>query len=124
MIDRRRLWLGWLICAMVAAAVALPAAAEGLRKLSEKDIRARIIGQVITDGAHWWDHYRPDGTIESSDMGKRKTGRWQIKASRLCIWRGDLDGDCYEVWVAGDEVELRTDGIEPLPAYLRKPDRR
>src|SRR5258708_27925953 len=108
MIDRRRLWLGWLICAMVAAAVALPAAAEGLRKLSEKDIRARIIGQVITDGAHWWEHYRPDGTIESSGMGKRKTGRWPIKASRLCIWRGELVGYCSELSLSVADVCLHT----------------
>jgi hypothetical protein len=88
------------------------------------ETRARIIGNVITDDAHWWDHYQADGTIDSSDMGRRTRGRWQIKKGQLCIWRGSLDGECYDVWVAGDEVQLRSEGLEPFPAYIRRVDRR
>ena len=114
-------WCGW---ATLAVCELSAAAAESFHKLGEQEIRTRIIGRIITDDAHWWDHYRADGRIDSSDMGRRTIGRWQIKKGQLCIWRGSLDGECYDVWVAGGEIQLRSEGLKLFPAYIRRVDRR
>lgn len=75
---------------------------------------------MITDEAHWSQDFRRDGRLISSDMGKRSEGRWRISGDKLCLWNRFLDGECYEVWIAGDEVDLRAEGIEsPATAYIR-----
>jgi hypothetical protein len=37
-------------------------AADLFHCLSAREIRAQIIGNVITDDTHWSQHFRPDGT--------------------------------------------------------------
>jgi hypothetical protein len=38
--------------------------------LSEKEIRARIVGKGITDSTHWVSYLRPDGVLLSSETGR------------------------------------------------------
>ncbi len=40
-------------------------AVEEFQRLSAREIRAQIIGNVITDEAHWSHHFRPNGILHS-----------------------------------------------------------
>lgn len=43
---------------------------------------------------------------------------WRIKGDCLCRVRPEILDDCYEVWVAGDRVELRLRDFPPLQGFL------
>jgi hypothetical protein len=92
-------------------------------RLTDKDIRAKVIGRVVTDGAHWSDFFDKSGALISWSQGRKSTGKWQIRGAELCIAEGaDMDATCYQVWVAGDEISLRLDGVESnFVGYLRNP---
>jgi hypothetical protein len=74
-------------------------------------------------GSHWGDIFDPNGTLRTSSMGHKSTGKWRIQKDQLCLDRGqEPGGGCYEVWVSGKRVELRdrTAGY-PLEGVLQKP---
>ena len=50
--------------------------------LSEKEIRARVVGKDITDSAHWVSYLRPDGVLLSNEMGRKWTGTWTIQKNK------------------------------------------
>ena len=69
MVDDRRhastrplAWIAGLTLALVLTVGYLQAADE-FQRLSAREIRAQIIGNVITDEAHWSQHFRPNGTL-------------------------------------------------------------
>ncbi|HSW84354.1 MAG TPA: hypothetical protein VLH12_12805 [Usitatibacter sp.] len=111
-----------------AAALSLllaPAISHGdaFKRLSPKEVRARMVGKVITDEAHWSDRLMPDGTLESFDMGHAKAGSWKLDGDVLCLTRKERRGtttDCFEVWLAKDQVELRRDGVTVVEGVLRE----
>ena len=96
------------------------------KKLSANEIRAQIIGNVLTDGIHWRRHFRWNGTLASVDMGKSSVGRWKIQGNQLCfaVQAGE-DFDCYEILASGKEVHLHVEdtGLD-LEATIKKPGSR
>jgi len=108
----------------VLVSSAIPAnqsvAAEQFRKLSGKQIKSHIIGKQITDDVHWSETYRKGGTIMSVDMGTDSHGSWTIKQDKLCVEKSAVK-ECYEIWLKGDEVQMRTDGSENLTGFVRAP---
>src|SRR5579859_1848933 len=92
-------------------------------RLAAKDIRAKVIGKVVTDGAHWSDYFDKDGALISFSQGRKSTGTWQIRGGELCISEeAGAAPTCYEVWIAGEEISLRVDGVEStFSGYLRSP---
>jgi hypothetical protein len=60
--------------------------------------------------------------LVSTDMGRRRTGRWKIERGMLCQARGPGAGfDCFQVWVSGDEVSLRAhESDQTPPAFIRR----
>lgn len=111
-----------LAMAACGGAAAQPGPVE-FRRLGEADIRARIIGRDITDDFHWTEYYRPNGVLEIDGMGRRRTGRWKIERGMLCILRPEVaaDFECFQVWVRGDEVNLRAaSGIVGPPSFIRR----
>jgi hypothetical protein len=122
MMNRRR------IVAVAATAGALAAwshtslAAEKLQKLSGSQIQAKFAGMEVTDDVHWADVYERGGTLRSFSMGRKSVGKWRVQKDELCIDRGKEDGGCFEVWLAGKNVELRRQGSTlPLQGVLQKP---
>lgn len=113
------------IAFIVALSALLPALSHAenaapFHRLKEKEIRAHIIGKVITDETHWSDYYRKDGTVETMSMGKEETGKWSIKDNELCVV-SKSDHDCYEVWQSGNQIELRLDGTGyPYQAVVKE----
>ena len=108
---------------LVAAAGSVLADEAPFTRLTGKDIRARVIGKVVTDGAHWSDRFDLDGALISWSQGRKSAGKWEIRGEALCITEGaDPGPTCYEVWVAGDAISLRLDGVETaFTGYLRAP---
>ena len=84
-------------------------AQDSFKLLSEKEIRARVIGKDITDSFHWVTYLRSDGTLLITDeMGKKSTGTWKIQNNKLCLSNPSGKSlDCNEVWMSGDNIRLR-----------------
>lgn len=99
------------ICVTVAtAAVARPGTAveNGFKMLNEKEIRARVVGNDITDGSHWAMCVRPDGALISSESGSSRTGSWKMRNDKLCLAQQSGESPtCNEVWVSGSNIRLR-----------------
>ena len=114
-----------LIVPLVVVASALPTLADEMpfTRLLGKDIRARVIGKTMTDGAHWSDTFDKNGALVSWSQGRKSTGTWEIRGDELCIAEAaGADATCYQVWVARDEISLRLDGVEStFTGHLRNP---
>jgi hypothetical protein len=114
--------LGWSTEAAVGVALLAISAstrAQDFHRLSGAQIQSTVVGQRITDDTHWSQTVAPGGRLLVRDMGHASTGTWQIKKDRLCIDRPGVLDDCYEVWLAGDAIQLRTKGAMPLTVFLR-----
>ena len=76
-------------------------AADTFHRLSAQEIRAKIIGNVITDDTHWSQHFRPDGTLQSIVLSQLKQGTWKINGNALCLTlkmrKQETTTECYEV---------------------------
>ena len=110
----------------LVALIAWPSAAhaaERFQRLNGAQIQARFSGMDLSDGVHWRDSYQRGGTIRSQSMGKTRTGTWKVDNNQLCIDLGRDSGGCYDVWLAGDKVEFRRDGLDGsiLEGRLQKP---
>jgi hypothetical protein len=97
-------------------------AQEKFHKLKGAQIRAKFSGMELTDQVHWYDFYDRNGTVASSSMGRERQGKWWVEKDQLCT---DVDKEssvrCYEVFVSGNNVQLRGEGLLQLDAVLRSP---
>lgn len=107
----------------IASAPATLADETSFTHLLGKDIRSRVIGKTVTDGAHWSDTFDTSGVLISWSQGRKSTGTWEIRGDELCIAEAaGADATCYQVWVARDEISLRLDGVDStFTGYLRNP---
>ena len=97
-------------------------AEERLQKLSGGQIRGKIAGMELTDEVHWRELYERSGTVMSNSMGRKRTGKWRVEKDQLCIeFDKEPPAKCYEVWTAGQKVELRREGLLPLQGVLESP---
>jgi hypothetical protein len=99
-------------------------AAEEFQRLSAREIRTQIIGNVITDEAHWSHHFRPDGTLQSIVLSQLKQGTWKINGNTLCLTlkkrKQDTTTECYEVWRWKDHIEYRDNSGTVMTGFVRK----
>ena len=99
-------------------------AAEEFQRLSAREIRAQIIGHVITDEAHWSHHFRPNGTLQSIVVSQLKQGTWKINGNTLCLIlnmrKQETTTECYEVWRWKDHIEYRENGATVMTGFVRK----
>jgi len=101
------------------------AAEEKLQKVAGAQIRAKIAGMELTDEVHWRDFYERNGTVTSSSMGRKRTGKWRVEKDQLCVeFDEEPPAKCYQVWMSGKKVELRREGILPLQGVLEQPTTR
>ena len=101
-----------------------PAAAEQkFQKLTGAQIQAKFPGMELTDEAHWGEIFERNGTLAITSMGHKSAGKWRIQKDQLCLDTGtEPGGGCYEVWLAGRNVELRNQAsTTPLEAVLQRP---
>src|ERR1700730_12325315 len=105
MVRKMRLLIAVALTIMTSVATD---AEENFEVLKSKQIRARVVGKDISDGVHWWEYYRKDGTLISVDMGTQRTGIWKIQGDKLCKSNEKTKPlICYEVWMSGDNISLR-----------------
>ena len=99
-------------------------AAEEFQRLSAREIRTQIIGNVITDEAHWSHHFRPNGTLQSIVVSQLKQGTWKINGHTLCLTltmrQQATTTECYEIWRWKDHVEYRNNGATVMTGFVRK----
>jgi hypothetical protein len=111
---------GTILCAVALAGYAQ--AEQKFQKLTGAQIRAKLAGMDLSDGVHWRDVYERNGTVSSKSMGSKRNGKWRIEKDQFCI---ALDNEpipkCYDVWLAGKQVELRREGLLPLQGALESP---
>jgi hypothetical protein len=108
----------------VSAGAAGPvSAADKFRQLTAAQIMDIIIGKAITDDAHWSDHFYPDGTLKSLELGEPLRGTWRLEGNSLCITRQDKRGkketECNEIWKSNERVEYRRFGTTAAEGVLR-----
>ncbi len=113
-----------LLVAVALALVLMPTAfaEEKFETLKVAQIRARVIGKDITDGVHWSEYYRKDGTLISIDMGMKRTGIWKIQGDKLCKSKEKTKPlTCYEVWMSGNNISLRIHEVDtPFTGFVEK----
>jgi len=114
---------------MVAAAVGLlPATAcladELFRHLTGREIAARFTGMELTDEVHWAYGFERGGRLNIFSMGRPGTGAWKVDRNELCLDRPSDEARCYEVWVSGQNVQLRREPEIPDEGILQKPQKR
>jgi len=95
------------------------AAEEKFQKLTGGQIRAKLAGMELTDNVHWRDFYQRNGTVMSTSMGRKRTGKWLVENDQLCIEsEKEPIPTCYDVWLSVKQVELRREGLLPLQGTL------
>ena len=75
----------------------------------------------LTDESHWGEVFERNGRLVVTSMGHKSLGKWRVQKDQLCLDPGTRPGGgCYEVWLAGNKVELRnqSSGV-PLEGTLR-----
>src|SRR6266487_3734644 len=99
-------------------AVAFGSCAEAeqkFQKLTGAQIQAKFAGMELTDNVHWRDLYQRNGTVMSTSMGRKRTGKWRVENDQLCIeFEKEPIPKCYDVWLSGKQIELRREGLLPL----------
>jgi hypothetical protein len=121
MADRARQASVALLVLGASVAAAHAAATEKFQKLGGAQIRAKLAGMEITDDVHWADVFERNGTLRSFSMGRNRPGKWRVQKDELCLEQGQESG-CFEVWLAGNKVELRPKGSGlPREGTLQKP---
>jgi hypothetical protein len=123
-----RWWTTAIVLALVSA-VACAAdinAAENFQRLTGAQIQAKFAGMEMSDDVHWRDRYERNGTIASQSMGRNRSGKWRVEKNELCVDLGTDRGGCYQVWLAGNKVEFRREGLDGsiLEGTLQNPSGR
>ena len=83
--TKRRLRVAALACLGVATLGPSAAAEEKFHKLTGGQIRTKLAGMELTDNVHWRDFYQRNGTVMSTSMGRKRTGKWLVEDDQLCI---------------------------------------
>jgi hypothetical protein len=116
---KERLWIIGLACLAVAPLAPSAVAEDKFQKLTSAQIRAKLAGMELTDNVHWRDLYQRNGTVMSTSMGRKRTGKWLVENDQLCIeFEKEPMPTCYDVWLSGKQVELRREGLLPLQGTL------
>jgi hypothetical protein len=104
-----------MLCGFLSANSSV--AAEDFKKLNSAQIRRSFAAMEFTDQVHWVERYRADGKLTTREMGTTRVGTWRVEDDQLCVDLGKEGGrGCYEVWMSGNKVELRTPGSSAYPA--------
>ena len=115
-----------IVALSIAGAVAVGSIAQAedkFQRLTGAQIQARFAGMEMTDEVHWGDVYQRDGALITTDMGHKSMGKWRVEKDQLCLdRRKELGSGCYEVWLSGKNVQLKTTGSSlPLDGVLARP---
>src|SRR4051794_35895761 len=111
--------LAFAVCLALSHSAA--SAAESFRQLRGIDIKARFVGREFTDEVHWALVFGRDGSLSSFEMGAAGKGTWKVEKDELCMTYAREARRCYQVWVSGKSVQLRSEGRLPEDGVLQAP---
>ena len=114
----------FITCIVLSGIGANNAAADTFRQLKGREIASRFTGMELTDEVHWAYVFDKGGRLNSFSMGKASTGSWKVDRNELCLDRPPDEPHCYEVWVSGQNVQLRREPDLPDEGILQKPQKR
>lgn len=97
-----------------AQASAAPAAAAAPRRLTGLDAWNALVGNTIagknSDGDPLFEFYTKDGVVKQLDDDETATGKWSVKAGKVCFEFPDDDEEtCYKVTVDGNVATFTDD---------------
>jgi hypothetical protein len=115
-----------IIALLLVSAVTLgpiAQAEEKFQKLTGAQIQAKFAGMEMTDEVHWGDVYQRNGGLITNEMGHKTAGKWRVEKDHLCLDRStELGSGCYEVWLSGKNVQLKSkESSLPLEGVLTRP---
>jgi hypothetical protein len=120
----KRLRIAGLAVLAAATFGSSAAAEEKFHKLNGAQIRAKLVGMEVTDNVHWRDLYERNGSVISSSMGRKRTGRWRVEKDQLCVEFEREMPSCYEVLVSRKRAKLQREGAFPLEVVIESPSGR
>jgi hypothetical protein len=98
------------VIASIGGLTAPTRGAESYRKLTDSEIKSKLTGMEVSD-PHFSEQYMRAGTVRIVTMGRRIVGKWNVKASQLCIETPNPeDSECREVWRSNDKCQFRVPG--------------
>jgi hypothetical protein len=100
------------------------AATDAYHRLKGREIATRFTGMELTDEVHWAYVFEKGGRLNIFSMGRPGTGAWKVDRNELCLDRPLDETRCYEVWVSGQNVQLRREPEIPDEGILQKPQKR
>lgn len=102
-----------VICGALTLLVPVGAAAAQ-RITDEVELRGVFSDRELSDSTHYAYQFKRDGHLGGEEMGREVQGQWRIENHRLCLsWRVPAGAqECYEVYMAGREVQLLRHGRE------------
>lgn len=111
-LNRANVSIAATLCCILLALNAV-FAADNFKRLSATEIRARIVGKVVTDESHRSDRFEPDGTLKAIELGVSKPGTWKLAGNAMCVVRKARKPvtECFEIWAYRNEIEYRRDGV-------------
>lgn len=97
-------------------------AADTYQRLAASGMRERIVGNVVTDDSHWSDGFAPSGILNGIELGQLKPGTWKVQGNEMCVVRKARKPveECFEIWMAKDQVEYRSNGVTLTTGILRR----
>jgi hypothetical protein len=116
---------GFLVLTLLAVTATASQAAQP-RALKAAEIRQRLVGKMISDGAHWHYHLKPNGTIDAIELSRPRKGKWRIAGDRLCITilGGAAPDECWDVAQDGKKLTFGVRGdwiywvkVDPPPRH-------
>jgi hypothetical protein len=120
----KRLHIAGLMFLAAATFGSGAAAEEKFHKLTGAQIRVNLTGMEVTDNVHWRDLYERNGSVTSTSMGRKRTGRWRVEKDQLCVEFEQEMPNCYEVLVSGKKAKLQREGAFPLEVVIEPPSGR
>lgn len=110
-----------LVMAIAASATAKPSATHGTG--DDGALRAMFAGHAMSDGTHYTYHFKRDGSLIGTEMGRNVQGRWQVMAYSMCLsWIKPVGKrECYEMRMASGGVQLLRSGREMYFGTLTQP---
>ena len=109
------------LAALFVGIASVTSAVEGFRQLKAAEIKSRFAGKEFTDEVHWAMVFGRDGSLSSFEMGAAGKGAWKVEKDELCMTYAREARRCYQVWVSGKSVQLRSEGRLPEDGVLQTP---
>ena len=112
-----------LIAAMMLLTSPAAHGAEQAKTLNAEEIRHRLVGKVISDGAHWHYYLKPGGQIAGEEINRPRRGRWHLAGNRLCIaiQDGAQPDECWDVTEKNGKLMFGTYGEVTYWVKVRPP---